>query len=106
MEGSVLTKLRANTPETYHDHIFIMSTTTVITTTVTTTPTTASATSTTSESTGRGGRGVRSGDTTDADDSKLRAYAQWVSIKINNNGTIPIQLKGLGVWWGKLYANG
>ena len=45
-------------------------------------------------------------DTTDADDSKLRAYAQWVSIKINNNGTIPIQLKGLGIWWGKLYANG
>ena len=25
---------------------------------------------------------------------------------INNNGTIPIQLKGLGIWWGKLYANG
>ena len=41
-----------------------------------------------------------------ADEPILRAYAQWVSITINNNGSIPIQLKGLGVWWGKLYANG
>ena len=83
-----------------------MSTTTVITTTITTTPTNASTTSTTSESVGRSGRSGRSGEITAADEPILRAYAQWVSITINNNGTIPIQLKGLGVWWGKLYANG
>ena len=80
-----------------------MSTTTVITTTVTTTPTTASVTT---ESASRSGRSARSGETTAVDDPILRAYAQWVSITINNNGTIPIQLKGLGIWWGKLYANG
>ena len=106
MQRPVTSKLRANTPETYHNPTLIMSTTTVITTTVTTTPNTASATSATGEHTGRSGRGGRSGITTAVDEPIYRAYAQWVSIKINNNGTVPIQLKNLGVWWGKLYANG
>ncbi|EJF57343.1 Aegerolysin-domain-containing protein [Dichomitus squalens LYAD-421 SS1] len=36
----------------------------------------------------------------------VRAYAQWVAIRISNKSTIPIKLRSLEVLWGMLYANG
>ncbi len=35
-----------------------------------------------------------------------RAYAQWVTIKLNNSGSKAVKLTNLDVSWGKLYADG
>ncbi|KAH9848001.1 Aegerolysin aa-Pri1 [Lenzites betulinus] len=35
-----------------------------------------------------------------------RAYAQWVSMEITNNGYMPLKVKNVYTSWGKLYING
>ena len=65
---------------------------------------TTTTTTTTTVTTTNGNAGTRSVDPYDG--PELRAYAQWVTIRIKNIGNIPIKLANLSVSWGKLYING